>query len=216
MNSDKKIPGGILRCFRFDLHILADSLWQYLLMIFLFSLLWNFTDTMQPINVVLLFTTVIAMVMMIQRYTVYFQQMVGFSLTRRSFLIGGLLTKLMYLLFSVLLCTAVGLLTRVEKNELILSIFSAVIGTLLFSFLGDLVGVLINRFNRVGLVIYIVCYIGLMLLAGILAGLMAASGISFTDVATPANLAVVAGAVVVVSAVIFVFDSLMLRRIAVR
>jgi hypothetical protein len=216
MNEKKLIPSGVFRCFKFDVRLLYDMLFQYLIIILGFALVWQYTDMMSPINVVLLFTSLIPMVMTMQRYTTYFNQMVGFGLSRRNFINGGLLAKPVYMLFSVIMCTITAIITNTPREWAAFIIFIGFFASLFMSSVGDLLGVLILRFNRVGYIIFITIYIIVLILIGILTGYMAVNGISLYSLSSNVVKIIIASVSIAASTVIYIVVRTLLKRIAIK
>lgn len=216
MNYNKKIPGGALRCFKFDMQLLKDMVLQYILIIAAFVLVWKYTNMMSPLTAVLLFTSIIPMAMTIQRYTTYFSQTIGFSLSRRSLINGGLLMKPVYMLFSALLCTLTALIDEMPMEKASLMIFYGIFTSLFMASLGDLLGSLIQRFNRIGYLLYISLYMLVIIPLGIVYGIMSARGVAIGNLLGPKAMMLITTASVGASAVINIVVRCILKRVAVR
>ena len=93
----------------------------------------------------------------LQRYTLFYKQTVGFSLTRRSFFLGGLLIKPVYMLFCTVLTLIGCLLDRSYAIGWMLLI--AAMGGLLSASYGELAGAMVLRWSRMGLVLYMVLFV---------------------------------------------------------
>ncbi|MCI8388330.1 MAG: hypothetical protein HFE63_07705 [Clostridiales bacterium] len=184
----KKISSGAVRCFNAEFAIFLRELPQYLIIIVLFGVIYKFSDIMSPLYTTALFTTILALASTMQRYTSYLPQLLGYSISRKSYMNGGLLMKPVYMLFSLLMTVVMMLIYRISIVEHWYVIVFAAVFALFFSFLGDLLGCLIDKFSKWGFVIYMVCYVGIMFVFGLIFGIMAAMDIPLSAIMTQKNL----------------------------
>ena len=210
---EKRIRPALMRCLYFDTVTFGKSVWQYLLVIVFFVLFWRATNTVSPIFAAMLFSMGISMAYALQRYMLYYKQMVGFSLTRRSFLLGGLLVKPVYMLFCVALTLVGSLIDRAHPLGWMLLL--AAMGGMLSASYGELAGAMILRWNRIGFVLYMVLFVSFfMVISGVWGRLL------FQSMITELNYASVALTTSIVSLIasplLHVFAWLLLRGTEVR
>lgn len=213
---------GVVRGFEFELNLLLRSYWQYLIIVAGIGVLWYFLEIMSTTSMVMMFAFMIPMLMSMQRYTGYFSQTVGLGISRRSFILSGLLMKPVYML-GVLITSSLLLIfqfviskeTEQLSSVLLSFLYVPVVCSILFSFAGELMGLLILRFNRLGYVIYMVLYILTFMLFGAVVGALEGMEISIYDIAGGAA-TVVTIVVLVLSAVIFIINSLLIRKVEVK
>ncbi len=213
---------GIVRGFRFELDLLLRSFWQYLIVVAGIGVIWYFLEIMSLTSMMMMFAFMIPMLMSMQRYTGYFSQTVGLGISRRSFILSGLLMKPVYML-SVLITSSILLIFQFVINGkteqlaplLLSSLYIPVLCSILFSFAGELMGLLILRFNRFGYIIYMVLYILTFMLFGAVVGMFEARGISIYDI-TGGTATIVSIVVLAVSLLIFIVNSLLIRKVEVK
>ena len=210
---EKRIRPALMRCLYFDTVTFLKAIWQYLLVIAFFIIFWHMTDTVSPLFAAMLFGMGISMAYALQRYMLYYKQMVGFSLTRRSFLLGGMLVKPVYMLFCAMLTLVGGLIDRTHPIGWMLLI--AAMGGLLSASYGDLAGAMILRWNRIGFALYMVLFVSFfMAISGVWGRLL------FQSMITELNYASVALTTVIVSLIasplLHLFAWLLLRGTEVR
>lgn len=218
---EKRKYHAIFRSVRYDAASFLRTVWQFALIMLAFILFWRHTETTGLVWPITMISAIIPMAIQMQRYTVSYSQLVGYGLTKRSFLLGGLLAKPMYMLFAVLMVMAVGLIEKMPAGELGACCGIAAMIALFAGSYGDLAGAMILRWNRVGFVLYMILFIGLYFIAGVFMGILSASGMPYLSelVSLPSSgtlLGIITAVSLVLSALFHVIAALLLRRVEVK
>ncbi len=210
------MKNGLLRNLRFDLYnfgVLMISLIPILIGFYYFYPLIGITLKAEYLARAFV---LIPLVAIMQRSTVFYKNMVGFSITRKNNYWSGLVLKLIYAVAAVVACLVVDLFSTgmpVHEPGTILLIF---LTTLFCGCLGDVLGLMMYKFDRIGIIIYFATsiFIGIVVAAAVLIGIMKKA--SFDSIITSLTSPYVYIALFVLSAALAFLSWLLVKKMPVK